>query len=78
MLRPDPNYPTYADRIPHAVLEKYVADGSFNPEHMAEGDYSCSTAILILLKSQQRGDGIEECQNRPCRSSVHGTSGVNQ
>ena len=34
--------------IPIAVLEKWAEDGSFNPEHMAEGDYSHTTTILIL------------------------------
>ena len=32
-----------------AVLKKWVENGSFNPEHMAEAYYSCSTAILLML-----------------------------
>ena len=31
----------------HMVLEKWVENGGFNPEHMAEANYSCSTAILL-------------------------------
>ena len=31
------------------VLEKWVENGSFNPERMAEGDYSHSMAILLTL-----------------------------
>ena len=31
------------------ILEKWVENGSFNPEHMAEADYSHSTAILLAL-----------------------------
>ena len=34
--------------MPLAILEKWVENGSFNPEHMAEGDYSHSTAILLV------------------------------
>ena len=45
--------------IPIAVLEKWAADGSFNPEHMAEGDYSPTTAILILLNSNAEGTALE-------------------
>ena len=41
------------------VLEKWVADGSFNLEHMAEGDYSCSTAILILLNPNKEGTALK-------------------
>ena len=31
------------------VLEKWVENGSFNPEHMVEANYSCSMAILLTL-----------------------------
>ena len=31
--------------MPTTVLEKGAEGGSFNPEHMAEGDYSHTTAI---------------------------------
>ena len=45
--------------IPIAVLEKWVADGSFNLECMAEGDYSHTTAILILLNPNTKGTVLE-------------------
>ena len=41
------------------VLEKWVEGGSFNPECMAEGDYSCSTAILIVLNPNVQGTALE-------------------
>ena len=31
------------------ILEKWVENGSFNPEHMVEADYSHSMAILLAL-----------------------------
>ena len=37
------------------VLERWIANGSFNPEHMAEGEYSHSTAILIILHPNKQG-----------------------
>ena len=45
--------------LPLAVLEKWVENGSFNPEHMAEGDYSHSTAILIALSPNTQGTDLE-------------------
>ena len=45
--------------VPLTILEKWVENGSFNPEHMAEGDYSCSTAILIMLNPNAQGTNIE-------------------
>ena len=45
--------------IPIMVLEKWVADGSFNLEHMAEGDYSHSTTILILLNPNKEGTAMK-------------------
>ena len=50
--------------IPIAVLEKWVVDGSFNPERMAEGDYSHSTAILILLNPNKEGTALESTSIR--------------
>ena len=35
--------------MPIEILEKWIEGRSFNPEQMAEGDYSHSTAILIVL-----------------------------
>ena len=35
--------------VPFTVLEKWVENGSFNPECMAEGDYSHSMAILLTF-----------------------------
>ena len=37
------------------VLERWIANRSFNPECMAVSDYSGSTAILILLNPNQGG-----------------------
>ena len=45
----DPYYPADVCHATHAVLEKWVENGGFNPEHMADADYSCSTAILLML-----------------------------
>ena len=39
--------------MPIAVLEKWIEGGSFNPECMAEGDYSHSTTILIVLNPNE-------------------------
>ena len=47
-----------------AVLEKWVEGGSFNPEHMAEGDYSYSTAILIVLNPNMQGTALESASIR--------------
>ena len=45
------------------VLEKWSEGGSFNPEHIEEGDYSHSTAILILLNSTVEGTALESMSN---------------
>ena len=45
--------------MPITVIEKWAEGGSFNPEHMAEGDYSCTTAILILLNPNAEGTALE-------------------
>ena len=45
--------------MPLTVLEKWVGNGSFNLEHMAEGDYSHSTAILIALNANAWGTDLE-------------------
>ena len=45
--------------VPLTILEKWVENGSFNPECMVEGDYSCSRAILIALNSDAQGKDIE-------------------
>ena len=45
--------------VPITVLEKWVEGGSFNPEHMAEGDYSRTTTILILLNPNAEGTELE-------------------
>ena len=44
------------------VLEKWVENGNFNPENMAEANYSHSTAIMValypdaLLNDRERGN----------------------
>ena len=45
--------------MPIAVLEKWAEGGSFNLECMAEGDYSRTTAILILLNPNAEGTALE-------------------
>ena len=45
--------------VPSEVLEKWIEGGSFNPERMAEGDYSHSTAILIVLNPNVQGTALE-------------------
>ena len=45
--------------IPIVILEKWPEDGNLNPEHMAEGDYSHTTAILILLNPNAKGIALE-------------------
>ena len=37
---------------------------AFNPEHMAEGDYSRTTTILILLNSNAKGTALESTSIR--------------
>ena len=58
MLCKNPDYPVDA-AVPLTILEKWVENGSFNPEHMAEGDYSCSMAILVILSPNAHGTAIE-------------------
>ena len=50
--------------IPIAILEKLAEDESFNLEHMAGGDYSCTTAILILLNPNAKGTALENASVR--------------
>ena len=50
--------------VPITVLEKWAVDGSFNLERMAEGDYSCTTAILILLNPNTQGTVLESTSIR--------------
>ena len=45
--------------MPLAILEKWVENGSFNPEPMVEGDYSHSMAILLALNPDTRCKDIE-------------------
>ena len=45
--------------VPIALLEKWAEDGRFNLECMAEGDYSHTTAILILLNPNAEGTALE-------------------
>ena len=45
--------------VPIPALEKWVENGSFNPEHMAEGDYSHSMAILVVLNPSAQGTNLE-------------------
>ena len=41
------------------VLERWIANGSFNLERMAEGNYSHSTAILVVLNPNNQGTGLK-------------------
>ena len=50
--------------VPIGVLEKWAEDGSFNPEHIAEGDYSYTTAILILLNPNAESTALENASIR--------------
>ena len=42
-----------------ALFERLIADGSFNPECMAESDYSHSTAILLAFIPDDKLKDIE-------------------
>ena len=42
-----------------AILKMWVENGSFNPEHMAEANYSCSMAILLTLYPDAQCNDIE-------------------
>ena len=41
------------------LLERLIANGSFNPEHMAESDYSHNTAILLTFIPDAKLKDIE-------------------
>ena len=41
------------------VLERWIVNGSFNPDCMSEGEYSCYTAILIMLNPNKQGTGLK-------------------
>ena len=41
------------------VLDRWIANRSLNLEHMAEGNYSCSTAILIILNPNKQGTALK-------------------
>ena len=45
--------------VPLAILERWVENGSFNPEHIAEGNYSRSMAILLTLNPDAQCKDIE-------------------
>ena len=61
--------------VPIVVLEKWAEGGSFNLECMAEGHYSHTTAILILLNPNAEGTALESKCWAYCLM-MHGTSGV--
>ena len=42
-----------------AVLERWIANGSFNPECMAEGNHSGSITLLIILNPNQEGTELK-------------------
>ena len=41
------------------VLERWIVNGSFNLDRMAEGEYSHSTTILIILNPNKQGTGLK-------------------
>ena len=41
------------------ILEKWVVDWIFNLEQMAESDYSCSMAILVIFSANTQGTALE-------------------
>ena len=41
------------------LLQSLIADGSFNPEHIAESDYSHTTAILLAFGLDAKLKDIE-------------------
>ena len=45
--------------MPLTILDKWVENGSFKPECMAEGDYSHSMDILIALSANAKGTDLE-------------------
>ena len=42
-----------------SVLERWIVNGSFNPERMAEGDYSQPTTLLIFLNPNKEGTALK-------------------
>ena len=42
-----------------SVLETWIANGSFNPDCMAEGKYSHSTTILTILNPNDQGTRLK-------------------
>ena len=42
-----------------AVLERWVESAKFNPDRKAEGEYSHSTAILVVLNPNNQGTGLK-------------------
>ena len=45
------------------LLERLIADGSFNPEHKAENDYSHSMTILLAFIPDTKVKDIERGGN---------------
>ena len=45
--------------MPLVVLEKWVENGGFIPEHMVDADYSHSTAILLTLTPDTQLNDID-------------------
>ena len=41
------------------VLERWIVNGNFNLNHKAEGEYSHSTAILVVLNPNNQGTGLK-------------------
>lgn len=50
--------------VPIAILEKWVANGSFNPKHLPEEGHNHSTTILILLNPNKEGTVLESASIR--------------
>ena len=40
-------------------LERWIENGKFNLDHKAEGEYSRSTAILVILNPNNQGTGLK-------------------
>ena len=59
------------------LLEKLVDNGGFNPEHMADGDYSHSTAILLALTPDAQLKDIESMGIRLVVCLTWSTTGTN-
>ena len=62
--------------VPLVVLEKWVENGGFNPECMADADYSCSTAILLMLTPDAQLNDIESMGIGLIVSPVWSTAGT--